>query len=134
MENITKLQEKIKITTGYSPIITRFPGGSSNTISSFNKGIMTRLSKLVLDNGYKYYDWNVSSEDAVGANTPKELYDNVVNGLSKTKRNFVLMHDFYKNEAILEALPKIIDYGMENGYYFEKITEETPMLTHRIFN
>lgn len=134
MENITKLREKIKTTTGYAPIITRFPGGSSNTISSFNKGIMTRLSKLVQQNGYKYFDWNVSSEDAVGADKPEELYNNVVNGLSKTKRNFVLMHDFYKNEAILEALPRIIDYGMQNGYYFERITEETPMLTHRIFN
>ena len=134
MENITKLRDKIKTTTGYESNITRFPGGSSNTISSFNKGIMTRLTKLVLDSGYKYYDWNVSSEDAVGADTPQALYDNVVNGLSKTKRNFVLMHDFHKNEAILEALPQIIDYGMQNGYYFERITEETPMLTHRVFN
>ena len=36
MENITKLQEKIKLTTGYNATITRFPGGSSNTVSSFN--------------------------------------------------------------------------------------------------
>lgn len=134
MENIRKLQEKIEITTGYTPKITRFPGGSSNTISKFNPGIMTRLSKLVVENGYKYFDWNVSSEDAVGADTPDELYNNVVGGLSKTKRNFVLMHDFTKNEAIIEALPRIIDYGNENGYVFEKITEETPMLTHRISN
>lgn len=134
MENIRKLQEKIQLTTGYNSTITRFPGGSSNTISKFNPGIMTRLSKLVVDNRYKYFDWNVSSEDAVGADTPDELYDNVIEGLSKTKRNFVLMHDFTKNEALIEALPRIIDYGNENGYVFERITEETPMLTHRIFN
>ena len=95
---------------------------------------MTRLSKLVKEKGFKYFDWNVSSEDAVGAETPKELYENVINGLSKNKRNFVLMHDFEKNKALLEALPKIIEYGNENGYIFEKITEETPMLTHRVFN
>ena len=35
--------------------------------------------------------------------------------------NVVLMHDFTKNEAIIEALPRIIDYGNENGYVFEKI-------------
>ena len=134
MENLTKLQEKIKITTGYTPTITRFPGGSSNTISSFNPGIMTRLTKLVVDSGFNYYDWNVSSEDAVGAEDPQEIYDNVVNGLSKDKRNFVLMHDFEKNSAILEALPLIIDYAKENGYVFERITPETPMVKHRVFN
>ena len=134
IENLTKLQEKIKETTGYTATITRFPGGTSNTVSKFNPGIMTRLSKLVKEKGFKYFDWNVSSEDAVGAETPKELYENVINGLSKNKRNFVLMHDFEKNKALLEALPKIIEYGNENGYIFEKITEETPMLTHRVFN
>lgn len=134
IENITKLQTKIEATTGYKSTITRFPGGSSNTISKFNPGIMTRLSKIVKENGFTYFDWNVSSEDAVGADKPEELYNNVVNGLSKNKRNFVLMHDFEKNEAIVEALPKIIEYANENGYVFEKITPETPMLTHRIFN
>ena len=134
MENLKQLQEKIEHTTGYRSTITRFPGGSSNTISSFNPGIMTRLSALVLENGFTYFDWNVSSEDAVGADTPEELYNNVVNGLSKEKRNVVLMHDFEKNEAIIEALPRIIQFGNENGYIFEKITPETPMLTHRIFN
>ena len=44
------------------------------------------------------------------------------------------MHDFTKNTAILEALPQIIDYGMENGYIFEKITEETPMIRHGVSN
>jgi len=134
MENITKLREKIQNTTGYSPVITRFPGGSSNTISKFNPGIMTRLSKVVIDNGYKYFDWNVSAEDAVGAETAGEIYNNVISGLNKSQRNFVLMHDFEKNNAIIEALPKIIDYGEQNGYVFEKITWETPMITHRIFN
>lgn len=134
MENLKSLQEKIEHTTGYKPTVTRFPGGSSNTISNFNPGIMTRLSTLVLENGFTYFDWNVSTEDAVGADTAEELYNNVVNGLSKERRNVVLMHDFEKNEALIEALPKIIEYGNENGYIFEKITSETPMLTHRIFN
>ena len=95
---------------------------------------MTRLSKLLKEQGYTYFDWNVSSEDAVGAETPEELYDNVINGLSKGKRNVVLMHDFAKNKGIIEALPQIIDNGKQNGYVFEKITEDTPQVTHRIFN
>ena len=56
MENLNKLQSKIYKTTGIKTTITRFPGGSSNTISKFNPGIMTRLSKLVVQKGYTYYD------------------------------------------------------------------------------
>ena len=33
MQNLTKLQERIRASTGYTATITRFPGGSSNTIS-----------------------------------------------------------------------------------------------------
>ena len=134
MENITKLQEKIKETTGYTSIITRFPGGSSNTISDYNPGIMTRLSKLVLEKGYKYFDWNVSAEDARGKRIPEDMYNNVIDYLKSGERNVVLMHDFGRNEELLEILPSIIDYGKQNGYVFEKISEDTPMITHNVFN
>ena len=36
MNNLKSLREKIKITTGVDTVITRFPGGSSNTVSKFN--------------------------------------------------------------------------------------------------
>ena len=131
MENITKLQEKIKKSTGYNATITRFPGGSSNTISRFNPGIMTRLSKLVVEKGYKYFDWNISSGDAGGAKSADDIYNNVIKGLSKSKQNVVLMHDTNAKSMTLKALPRIIDYGLENGYKFERITESTPMVTHK---
>lgn len=135
MSNIKKLQEKIKNSTGYNATITRFPGGSSNTVSKkYNKGIMTRLTKLVVNSGYKYFDWNVSSGDAGGVSNSDQLYNNVVNGLSKSKANVVLMHDFSSNQKLLDALPRIIDYGLANGYTFERITESTPMVTHRVNN
>ncbi|MCR5146068.1 MAG: polysaccharide deacetylase family protein [Clostridia bacterium] len=132
MQNLKKLQDKIKATTGYTATITRFPGGSSNTISrNYNQGIMTRLCKLVLEQGYKYFDWNVSSGDAGGAKNADQVYNNVISGLSKSKANVVLMHDFSSNSKVLDALPRIIDYGLANGYTFERITESTPMVTHR---
>lgn len=135
MENITKLQEKIKQTTGgYVPTITRFPGGSSNTVSKFNPGIMTRLTKLVVSRGYKYFDWNVSSGDAGGAKNSQDVYNNVVNGLKKDRPNVVLMHDFASNQKTLNALEHIIDYGIQNGYTFSRITESTPMVTHNVNN
>ncbi len=135
MNNITKLQEKIKKTTGYSPTIIRFPGGSSNTVSrNYNKGIMTRLTEEVLKRGFKYYDWNVSSGDAGGAKTSKQVYNNVTKGLKKNRANIVLMHDFGGNTKTLNALSDIIDYGLKNGYTFKSITMETPMVTHNVNN
>ena len=134
MENITKLQEKIRASIGYNATITRFPGGSSNKVSKFNPGIMSRLTNLVLEKGFTYFDWNVSSGDAGGASNSTELYNNVINGLSKSKANVVLMHDFASNSKLLDALPNIIDYGYENGYTFSKITENTPMVRHNVNN
>ena len=134
MANITKLQEKIKKSTGYNATITRFPGGSSNTVSRFNPGIMSRLTRLVTQKGYRYFDWNVSSGDAGGTSTSEGVYNNVINGLSKSKQNVVLMHDFGSNTKLLGALGDIIDYGKANGYTFSRITESTPMVTHGVNN
>ena len=134
MQNIKKLQDKIKKSTGYNATITRFPGGSSNTVSKYNPGIMSRLTKKVLDNGYKYFDWNISSEDAGDAKTSDDVYENVVSNLSKSRSNVVLMHDFNGNTKTLNALEDIIDYGISNGYTFSKITESTAMVTHSVNN
>lgn len=135
MNNLTQLQKKIKKTTGYKPTITRFPGGSSNTVSRrYNRGIMTRLTKLVLKRGFTYFDWNVSSGDAGGARTGTQMYNNVKAQLRKSRGNVVLMHDFSSNTKVLTALPKIIKYGKDNGYTFERITEKTPMVTHGVNN
>ena len=134
MKNIKDLQNKIKESTGVSTNITRFPGGSSNTVSKFNPGIMTRLSKEVLKEGFLYYDWNVSSGDSGDVKTSTGVYNNVTKGLRKGRNNIVLMHDFANNKKTAEALRKIIEYGKKNGYEFKKITNETPMVTQKILN
>jgi peptidoglycan/xylan/chitin deacetylase (PgdA/CDA1 family) len=134
MENITKLQAKIKNSTGYNSTITRFPGGSSNTVSRYNPGIMTKLTKEVVSRGYKYFDWNVSSGDAGEAKTSQDVYNTVTRGLKKSRANIVLMHDFSGNTKTLNALENIINYGINNGYTFDKITESTPMVTHSVNN
>ncbi len=134
MQNITMLQDKIKKSTGYNATITRFPGGSSNTVSKFNPGIMTKLTKEVVNRGYRYFDWNVSSGDAGGAKNSNDVYNNVTKNLSKSRINVVLMHDFSGNTKTLNALEDIIDYGINNGYTFCNITENTPMVTHGVNN
>ena len=59
-DDLQKMNDIIYAQTGSYTDLIRFPGGSSNTISSFNPGIMTRLTKAVEERGYQYFDWNVS--------------------------------------------------------------------------
>ena len=136
LENLNKLQIKIKKSTGVNSTITRFPGGSSNTISrKYNKKIMTRMVKKIQEVGYKYYDWNVDSGDAANPKNEKEVYNNVTKRLSLKRSNVVLMHDFANNKKTIAALKNIIEYGKKNGYKFRAITEnDDPIVHHGINN
>lgn len=119
--------------TGIKPIIIRFPGGSSNSISRrYSKGIMTRLSQSVLERGYLYYDWNVDSNDAGGARTSEEVVTNVITGMQNNATSIVLQHD--TKLYSVEAVEEIICWGMLNGYTFLPITESTPMYHHDVVN
>ncbi len=133
--NIIKLQDKIYKTTGQRVKILRFPGGASNTVSKkYCAGVMSKISKKVLDEGFKYFDWNVLSGDAGDVKTKEGVYKNVVNGLKPNRNNIVLMHDFSGNNKTVEALPEIIDYGIAHGYKFEVITTNTEMYAQKIQN
>ena len=135
MNNVYTLQDRIYKSTGVKSMYTRFPGGSSNTVSrKYCKGIMTELTKEMLAKGFKYYDWNISSGDAGGAKDAKGVYKNVTKNLSKKRGNMVLMHDFGANKKGLEALPKIIEYAKKEGYTFAPIDDNTPMYAQHVNN
>lgn len=134
MNNLSSLQEKVEKSTGVKTWLTRFPGGSSNTISRFNKHIMTKLTKKVEAVGYKYYDWNVTSGDAGDVTTKEEVYKWTTNGLKKNRGNVVLMHDFSGNDKTLNALEKVIKYGKKNGYEFRPITYDSDLIVHHPVN
>lgn len=131
--DLLQVQNRVKRITGYESKIIRFPGGSSNTISKkYSKGIMTTLTKDVVNKGYHYFDWNVDSDDAGGARNSKTVYNNVVKNLSKNRANVILMHDIKPQTR--DALKSIIQFGKNNGYSFDKITMSTPMVTHGVNN
>jgi len=129
----TKLYKKIKKDFGYEARIMRFPGGTSNTVSrNYSYGIMSRLSKKMTKKGFIYFDWNVDSGDASGNNISKTtIANNVIDGLSKNRTNVVLMHDSGAKMTTAKALQTIINYGNNNGYVFEPITEKTKKVQHR---
>lgn len=135
LENFRKIKEQVFQTTGTESKIIRFPGGSSNVISKkYCEGVMTELTKRVIDEGYRYFDWNVDSDDAGHAKTSEKVYQNVTTGIKPGRNNVVLMHDFAGNHKTIDALDNIIDWGLEQGYVFRRITEETPMVKHGVNN
>jgi len=135
LENFRKIKEQVYQTTGTESKIIRFPGGSSNVISKkYCEGVMTELTKRVIDEGYRYFDWNVDSDDAGHAKTSEKVYQNVTTGIKPGRNNVVLMHDFAGNHKTIDALDSIISWGLEQGYVFRRITEETPMVKHGVNN
>lgn len=119
--------------TGVNPTIVRFPGGTANSISKrYCKGIMSKISKSLSYHGYLFSDWNVDSGDAAGATTAKQVANNVINGVKKRNRSIVLQHDIKKYSV--EAVDQIIFWGIENGYTFLPMTNDTPMVHHSVTN
>ena len=131
--DLTKVHDRVASITGYDSRIIRFPGGSSNTISRhYQEGIMTTLTKEVIEKGYYYYDWNISSGDAGEYKDSRSIINQVTRNLSKERTNMVLMHDI--KPYTRDALREIIKYGKENGYHFDKITTGTKMIRQKVNN
>lgn len=131
-EDLYYMQSIIQSYTGQTPMITRFPGGSSNTVSWRNKGIMTRLTQLVEEKGFRYFDWNVGSHDASDATGWKESAQNVIRGITCQQVSVVLMHD--SRATCTRATERIIEWGLENGYIFAPLTYDGPGCHHRVNN
>ena len=131
--DLEQVRDRIYNITGVDTKLIRFPGGSSNTISKkYKEGIMTTLVNDTLNKGYQYYDWNIDSGDASFANNPTKLYNSVINSLSHDKYNVILMHD--TKTYTRDALSKIIDYCLSNGYSFESININTMPVRQRLNN
>ena len=127
LEDIKGISDIVYSKTGIRSNIIRFPGGSSNKISSnYCKGIMTDLSKRMPELGYSYFDWNVVSGDADAAVVPANtIATNVLNRAKGKKSICVLMHDNGGKTTTVEALPQIIEGLKKMGYRFEKLTAES---------
>ena len=130
--DLRKIQDKIEEYTGVRTTLVRFPGGSSNTASRFNKGIMTRLTKALHDMGYQYYDWNVDSYDAGGAKDADSVVELVKRGVQEQNISIVLQHDIKKFSV--DAVEDIIKWGLRNGYRFLPLDPTSPNAHHGVQN
>ncbi|WMJ88034.1 polysaccharide deacetylase family protein [Anaerocolumna sp. MB42-C2] len=105
-KDFTKIRDLLYDTTGYFSSIYRFPGGSS---SSVMKEDVSVFIKYLNQKSVVYFDWNVVSGDATGMDyTPKQLYNNVINGIKLHNRSIVLMHDTDMKENSVKSLKMIL--------------------------
>ena len=132
LADLQVMQNLIVKQTGHRTTLVRFPGGSSNTISDFNPGIMTALAADLTDLGYQYFDWNVSSGDAGETTDTQQVFQNVINGVQWQNISIVLQHDI-KGYSVA-AVEQIIVWGLNNGYTFLPLDSSSPTSHHRIAN
>ena len=130
--DLDQMQDIVEAETGCTTTMIRFPGGSSNTVSSFNPGIMPALTQAVTDMGYQYYDWNVSSGDAGETTDTETVAQNVIDGVSSHRVSIVLQHDI-KGFSV-DAVEKIIVWGLSHDYTFLPLTPESPTAHHGVNN
>ena len=124
-DDLNKIGQMVKKEIGFVPHYIRFPGGSSNTVSRrYCQGIMSTLTKEVVEKGYQYYDWNGDSTDASGNHVAVDKL--IRNGTSCHDNNvMILCHDTQAKDTTVQALPAIIEHYKNLGYTFKGIDDAT---------
>lgn len=123
LEDMYRIFVQIRETTGETPTVFRFPGGS---INAYNHAIYRELIAEMLRRGFVPCDWNLSGGDATGTPAPaSEIVRSVVGPAANVTRGFVLMHDAQVKKTTVEALGTVIDQLREMGFTFEQLTPQT---------
>lgn len=120
-KDLQKCIESINTIIGKNYIdIIRMPCGSSN--NNCNKGNKTQIKDFVKNKNLSYIDWNVSGEDAIGKNVPKNRIKNNILKSTKGKECIVLLlHDGYYNTTSMQVLKEVIKYYKDQGYTFKSL-------------
>lgn len=123
-------QEVIRDQTGQYTTLFRFPGGSGNTASiSRCRGLMTQLTKIMEDMGYRYFDWNCSAGDSnFHSGQTASHYNSVLCGKVKKDGSFtlILQHDLNRNS--IQALDYFIPWALKKGYVFLPLDMTSPVV------
>ena len=134
-DDLYRVQNRVKDITGYESKLMRFPGGSSNTVSTRYDGgqrIMSKLASEVENRGFSYFDWNITSGDAGETTSSDSVYSRVVNNLKYGGSSVVLQHDI-KGFSV-DAVERIIQYGLDHGFVFAPLTTDSFTAHHGINN
>ena len=129
-KDLGELRELLYRETGVVSRFYRFPGGTSNAVSSGNvHEFISYLNAMDI----AYFDWNLSAGDATTVPvTSDQIVEQVMRGLPAKRVAVVLMHDAASKGATVEALPKLIEAirALDDGTEILPITDETPLIQH----
>lgn len=127
-EDFNKLSDLIYKSTGERPKYYRFPGGSSNRVSSLP---MTDFISFLNKKGITYFDWNVINGDATGKKfTGKQLVNNVMSGVRQHDTSIVLLHDSVSKDTTVKSLPLLLEQLQKEEYVILPITKYTNTIQH----
>ena len=118
LDDMNRLFTYIQDTTGVTPSVFRFPGGSLN---SYNTGLYQELIAEMLRRGFVPFDWNISAQDT-SLETAAEVSNRVVSLAETMPRSIVLLHS--TGEVTADAIKDIVEPLKENGFLFAPLTEE----------
>lgn len=128
-EDFQKIRNYLAEVTGMTSWLYRFPGGSSNTITDVDIHVFI---DYLLENNTVYYDWNVSSGDAVkGGLSVETILENATQGIERRGTSVVLLHDAASKRTTVDALPLLIEtlQSMEDVIILP-ITEDSKLVQH----
>lgn len=112
--------------TGIKCEIFRFPGGSVN---DYNEATREAIIAEMSRRGFRHFDWNVDSGDALGASWT-QMWNSVPADIKanydKNFRSVVLMHDSDSTTNTVLVLGDLLKKFVNEGVYkFDKINNDT---------
>ncbi|MBQ3421294.1 MAG: polysaccharide deacetylase [Romboutsia sp.] len=122
VEDFNKAQDVYESIIGSKTSIIRLPFGSKGTLDKLDVEALTT-------EGYKFWDWNVDSNDSnsIGKNKEGILKSIQKSIKSDSKKIVILMHE--KNQTI-ESLDEMIKNLKESGYIIKPITSHTDAINY----
>ena len=112
LEDFQKAWNVVYETTGVEVELFRFPGGS---INAYNKDVYEDIIDVMTEQGYVYFDWNASLEDAAKKTTPEMLLQNARESTLGRKKVVMLAHDIQYNTVLCleDLIDQFPEYKME---------------------
>lgn len=121
LEDFHEAWDIIYEATGIHTEIFRFPGGSVN---DFNADTRDHIIQEMTRRGFRYFDWNVDSNDAGGANWT-DMYNSIPKDIVENFRSVVLMHDSASTPNTVLVLGDVLQVLVNEGYKFDRINNDT---------
>lgn len=134
MNDLRRMEDLILEKAGVKTEIMRFPGGSSIGRARRIAGhdVIAELTKVVIEEGYDYFDWNVDSGDGVDSPAPEDILNNVLGITDELQEDIVvLFHDRKDCESTVEILPEVINQLLARGYEFASLYPGAIETKHR---